>query len=321
MDQPCKWRHYHAEIILVCVRWYLRYPFSYRDLEEMMHERGRGVDHTTIYRWVQHYAPELEQRIKLPLTPTHDSWRVDETYVKMRKRWMDLYRAVDSDGYTVACMLSDNRNARAANRFFCTTRNAQPTVPPRAITVDKHAAYPTALCQLNRTKRVSKQCLVRQWKDVNTSVAQDHRFIKRLVQPGFGCASCETAARTLGGYEVMHMLRTGQIHGTHKGNIRSQGSFTKIAVGIAACIPVIRSLTTARCLSPKSLQHNRKKKAEPTLFWLFCGLDKRTNHTMLGSSHGVHLMTQRIGQRVRQGHTVQPTRPVMDECQSYLRVR
>jgi IS6 family transposase len=93
---PFKWRHFEAEIILLCVRWYLRYPLSYRDLEEMMLERGLNVDHTTIYRWVQHYAPEMEKRCRPHLKAMNDSWRVDETYIKVKKVWMYLYRAVDS---------------------------------------------------------------------------------------------------------------------------------------------------------------------------------------------------------------------------------
>src|SRR5437879_12931440 len=93
-----KWRHFEAEIILLCVRWYLRYALSYRDLEEMMQERGLHVDHTTIYRWVQSYAPELDRRCRPHLTATRDSSRVDETYVKIKKAWMYLYRAVDSQG-------------------------------------------------------------------------------------------------------------------------------------------------------------------------------------------------------------------------------
>lgn len=97
-----KWRHFESEIILLCVRWYLRYSLSYRDLEEMMRERGLHVDHTTIYRWVQHYAPELEQRCRPHLKATTDSWRVDETYVKIKGTWMYLYRAVDSEGNTLS---------------------------------------------------------------------------------------------------------------------------------------------------------------------------------------------------------------------------
>ncbi len=107
MDQhnPFKWRHFEAEIILLCVRWYVRYALSYRDLEDMMREQGLHVDHTTIYRWVQRYAPELEKRCRPHLKATTDSWRVDETSVKGKGVWMDLYRAVDSCGNTASVPL------------------------------------------------------------------------------------------------------------------------------------------------------------------------------------------------------------------------
>src|SRR5947208_9289887 len=120
MDQqnPFKWRHYEADIIVLCVRWYLRYSLSYRDLEEMMRERGLHVDHTTIYRWVQRYAPELDKRCRPHLKATTDSWRVDETYIKIKKAWMYLYRAVDSEGNTLEFLLSPTRDAQAATRFF-----------------------------------------------------------------------------------------------------------------------------------------------------------------------------------------------------------
>jgi transposase, IS6 family len=112
-----KWRHFEAEIIVLCVRWYLRYSLSYRDLEELMLERGIHVDHTTIYRWVQRYAPELEIRCRPHLKASNDSWRVDETYVKVKGIWMYLYRAVDSQGNTVEFLLSATRDAEAAKRF------------------------------------------------------------------------------------------------------------------------------------------------------------------------------------------------------------
>lgn len=87
-------------IILLCVRWYLRYPLSYRNLKEIILERGLTVDHTTVYRWVQAYAPELDKRARAHLRPTNDSWRVDETYIKVKGEWKYLYRAVDSEGNT-----------------------------------------------------------------------------------------------------------------------------------------------------------------------------------------------------------------------------
>jgi IS6 family transposase len=116
--KPFKWHHFQAEIILLCVRWYLRYPLSYRDLEEMMAERGLHIDHTTIYRWVQCYAPELEKRCRPALKATNDSWRVDETYIKVKKVWMYLYRAVDSQGNTLEFLLSPTRDASLGQTFL-----------------------------------------------------------------------------------------------------------------------------------------------------------------------------------------------------------
>jgi transposase, IS6 family len=109
-DNPFKWRHFEGQIILLCVRWYLRYCLSYRDLEEMMTERGLKVDHTTIYRWVQQYAPELERRCKPHLKQTNDSWRVDETYIKVKGEWLYLYRVVDSAGNTLEFLRSTCRS-------------------------------------------------------------------------------------------------------------------------------------------------------------------------------------------------------------------
>ena len=117
-QNPFKWSHFQSEIILLCVRWYLRYALSYRDLEEMMLERGLQVDHTTIYRWVQRYAPELERRSRPHLKASNDSWKVDETYIKVKKVWFYLSRAVDSQGNTIEFLLSSTRDAEAAKRFF-----------------------------------------------------------------------------------------------------------------------------------------------------------------------------------------------------------
>ena len=236
MDQANSftWRQYHAEIILLCVRWYLRYSLSYRDLEAMMAERGLSIDHTTIYRWVHAYAPELEKRVKPHLKPTNDSWRVDETYVKVKGGWMYLYRAVDSAGNTLDFMLSEKRDARAAHRFFCTLLDASHTVLPRGITVDNNAAYPKAMRRIRRRKDVPSGCALRQRTYLNNIIEQDHRFIKRRVNPGMGFGSYETASRTIAGYEVMHMLRKGQIRDIDKGDSHSQVQFIKHLFNIAA---------------------------------------------------------------------------------------
>ncbi len=193
---PFKWRHFQAEIILLCVRWYLRYPLSYRDLEKIMLERGFQIDHTTIYRWDQCYAPELEQCCRSHLKETNDSWRVDETYIKVKKVWMYLYRAVDSQGNTLEFLLSPRRDGEAAKRFFAKTLAASHTSMPRVITVNKNAAYPKAFKELKAERVMPDGCELRQRKYLNNLVEQDHRFIKRLVKLGMGFFSFETAWRT-----------------------------------------------------------------------------------------------------------------------------
>ena len=256
-QHPCKWRHFEAEIILLCVRWYLRYALSYRDLEEMMLERGLHVDHTTIYRWVQHYAPELEKRSRPHLKACTDSWRVDETYIKIKKVWTYLYRAVDSEGNTLEFLLSSTRDAEAAKRFFLKalpspagsapqahpleeqgaepTSMANPVTPtPRVINVDKNAAYPKAMAELKAAGQLPESVELRQVNYLNNMVEQDHRCIKRLVKPGMGFCSFETARRTLQGYEVMHMLRKGQMRGMEKGDILGQVAFISALFGMAA---------------------------------------------------------------------------------------
>ncbi len=233
-QNPFKWRHYEADIILLCVRWYLRYSLSYRDLEEMMRERGLHVDHTTIYRWVQRYAPELEKRCRPHLNTTNDSWRVDETYVKVKTTWMYLYRAVDSQGNTLEFLLKATRDAEAAKGFFSKTLAAPHTTTPRVITVDKNAAYPKAFNELQAEGAIADSCDLRQVKYLNNLVEQDHRFIKRLVKPGLGFFSFETAWRTLRGYEAMNMMRKGQIQGVEKGDIRCQVTFIATLFGVTA---------------------------------------------------------------------------------------
>jgi transposase-like protein len=201
----------------------LRYPLSYRNLEEMMLERGLTVDHTTVYRWVQAYAPELDKRCRPHLLKTNDSWRVDETYIEVQGEWKYLYRAVDSEGNTLGFMLSAKRDARAAERFFRKVLKAVHNQTPRVINVDKNAAYPPAIDSL-KTKLFGETPELRRVKYLNNIVEQDHRFIKRLVNPGMGFGSFNTARRTLRGYEAMNMIRFGQIQGVEKGDILSPGT-------------------------------------------------------------------------------------------------
>ena len=113
-----KWRQFEPEMILLAVGWYLRFSLSYRDVEELLAERGLRADHVTVWRWVQRYAPQLERRLRSRLNSTNDSWRVDETYIRVKGKWVYLYRAVDSTGATIDFLLSARRDAAAAKRFL-----------------------------------------------------------------------------------------------------------------------------------------------------------------------------------------------------------
>jgi transposase-like protein len=256
---PFKWRHFEAEILLLCVRWYLRSSLSYRDLEELMLEGGLRVDHTTISRWVQCYAAELEKRCRPHLKAATDSWRVDETSIKIKGTWTYLDRAVDSEGNTLELLLSPTRDAQAAKGFFVKALHstagsapqrhptqeqvAQPTPAalspptpsaPRVITLEKKAASPKALAQLKASGILPEAVERRQVKYLTTIVEQDHRFIKGRVKAGLGFFSFETAWNTLQGYESMNMVRKGQMCGVERGDILGQVAFIACLFEVAA---------------------------------------------------------------------------------------
>jgi transposase, IS6 family len=229
-----KWRHFQADIILCAMRWYLRYALSYRDVEELLRERGVWVDHTTVFRWVQRYAPELDKRCRPSLRATNDSYRVDETYIKIKKQWHYLYRAVDSTGATLDFMLSATRDAAAAEQFFRKVLDAGHTTVPRVITVDKNAAYPAAFEVLQQERTLAETCLLRPCKYLNNVVEQDHRFVKGRVNPRLGFGAFHTAQRTIQGYEAMHMLRKGQLEGVTKRDVLAQNRVINQLFGLAA---------------------------------------------------------------------------------------
>jgi len=213
---------------------YLRYPLSYRHLEEMMQERGLSVDHSTVYRWVQTYAPELDKRCRVHLKPTNNSWRVDETYIRVKGKWKYLYRAVDSAGNTIDFMLSAKRDKQAAKRFFRKALKAIHNSSPRVINVDKNAAYPTAIGELKAEKTLTHTCKLRHNKYLNNIIEQEHRFIKKLVNPSLGFKSFHTARRTIVGYETMNMIRKGQVEGVSQGDIVASVKFVADIFGVVA---------------------------------------------------------------------------------------
>lgn len=233
-DQPFKGRQFTAEVILWAVRWYLMFPVSYRDLELMLQDRGIVVDHTTIFRWVQAYAAALEKRIRPHLRPTNGSWRVDETYIRVKGRWTYLYRAVDSRGQTIDFLLSAKRDAAAAKRFFRKALAQPHTVNPRTITVDKNPAYPKAVTELKDGAELWRFSRLRQVKYLNNIVEQDHRRVKRLTRPGLGFGGFWTARRTLAGFEAMAMIRKGQVPSVGGDDIKAQAIFIDGLFQIAA---------------------------------------------------------------------------------------
>ncbi|USK34542.1 IS6 family transposase [Bacillus sp. F19] len=228
-----KWKHYQPDIILLTVRWYLRYTLSFRDLVEMMEERGLSIAHTTIMRWVHQYGPELDKRIRRHLKQTNDSWRVDETYIKVKGQWMYLYRAVDSDGNTIDFFLSKTRDAKSAKRYLKKALAFSYVAKPRVITVDKNPAYPVAIQQLKNEKKMLEGIQIRQVKYLNNIVEQDHRFIKKRVLPMLGFKSFDTATSILSGVEAMHMIKKEQID-LRDQSVQNQKEFIHQLFGLTA---------------------------------------------------------------------------------------
>ncbi len=231
---PFKGRQFTAEIILWAVRWYLQFPISYRDLERMLSDRGVQVDHTTLFRWIQAYAAELEKCVRPHLRMTNGSWRVDETYIRVKGEWVYLYCAVDAAGQTIDFLLSVKRDAIAAKRFFRKALKQSHTVNPRTITVDKNAAYPVATKAMKRAGGIWRFAKLRQLKFLNNIVEQDHRRIKRLFRPGLGFKSFVSASQTIAGYEAVAMIRKGQVLNAPANDMRAQRDFIAALFGVAA---------------------------------------------------------------------------------------
>ena len=204
------------DVILLVVRWYLSYSLSYRDIEEMMLERGTKVDHSTLNRWVIEYAPLLESEFrKNHKKKTGSSWRMDETYIKIKGIWNYLYRAVDKEGETIDFMLSKHRDEAAAKAFF--TKAIGSSGLPEKITIDKSGANKAGIDAMNLQLIVLAllgctftQIHIRQIKYLNNTVEQDHRGIKRIVKPMMGFKAFHSAEATLAGIELCRMLKKGQ---------------------------------------------------------------------------------------------------------------
>ena len=202
-----KGAHFPPEIILMGVRWYVAYPLSYRHVEELLEERGVEVDHATIQRWVVKYSPELAEAFHRRKRPVWVSWRMDETYIKVKGQWRYLYRAVDKHGQTIDFLLTEQRDTEAALRFL--KKAIRHNGLPETITIDGSDANEAAIKRYNEAHGTS--IIIRQVKYLNNMVEQDHRGVKRVTRPMLGFKSFEAAQDTLVGIELMHMIKKRQM--------------------------------------------------------------------------------------------------------------
>jgi putative transposase len=215
-----KGKQHLKNVILMSVRWYTAYSLSYRDIEELLLERGLNIDHSTVNRWVVEYSPQLAENFKKKKKIVNNSWRMDETYVKVKGVWMYQYRAVDKEGQTIDCYFSNRRDKKAAISFF--VKAIKSSGIPVKINIDKSGSNTYALEDINECLLEKEQIEIRQNKYLNNIVEQDHRFIKKIIRPMLGFKSEYSASATLEGIELHHMLRKGQMEKSSNQNIIEQ---------------------------------------------------------------------------------------------------
>jgi putative transposase len=211
-----KGRHFDRSIILLCVRWYLAYGLSLRDLEEMMQERNIHVDHSTVHRWVLRFSPQLLERFNNRKRAVTSNWHVDETYVKVRGQWMYFYRAIDSIGDTVEFYFSEHRDLAAAKRFFNKALNRHGR--PDRVVIDGSQTNREAILSCDTSRRLKsgygqneqRPVIIRTSKYLNNRIEQDHRRIKRRIRLMLGFKSPKAADIILSGVELVHMMRKRQ---------------------------------------------------------------------------------------------------------------
>jgi putative transposase len=200
------------EVIMLFVYMKCRFSLSYRDLEEMASIRGVKIDHATLQRWMIKFVPLIDGQVRKRKKPVGNSWRMDETYIKVKGIWVYLYRAVDSLGNTIEFLLRKYRDAPAAKAFF--RKAFKHNGYPEKVTIDKSGSNVSALSSANKELPKDKQIQVRQIKYLNNIIEQDHRFIKKRTKPMLGFKSFRSAKVTITGIENIRIIQKGQIIGT-----------------------------------------------------------------------------------------------------------
>jgi IS6 family transposase len=229
---PFKGRHYSGEVILLAVQWYLRYPLAYEHVAEMLAERGLDVDASCVWRWVQAYGPELNKRCRLHVRPTNKSYRIDETYIRIKGKDRYLYRAVDSTGQTIEFLLTAKRDTAVAKRFLVRAIKASGNPMPRVMNVDKNPAYPAAVEALKAEGVLPSRVRLRQCKYLNNVIEQDHRIVKKRAWLAKGYGSFQSAWGTLQGIEAVNMIRKGRVRWLAKDDALGQALFITDLFGL-----------------------------------------------------------------------------------------
>jgi putative transposase len=222
-----KGAHFPPEVILMGVRWYLAYPLSTRHVEELMAERGVELDHATINRWVIKYSPQLEEAFHRRKRSVWVSWRMDETYIRVKGEWKYLYRAVDKHGKTIDFLLTEHRDEQAAKKFLTKAIRRHGGAPEKS-TIDGSAANEAAIKTYNEEHGAAIE--IRKIKYLNNIVEQDHRAVKRVTRPMLGFKAFDAAQSTLTGIELIHMLRKGQLEGGSEQGPTAAEQFYALAV-------------------------------------------------------------------------------------------
>jgi putative transposase len=225
MASSCTGAHFPTEVILMGGRWYVAYPLSTRHVEELREERGVSVDHATINRWVIKYSPQLEEAFHRRKRSVWVSGRMDETSIKGKGPWYSLYRAVDKAGQTLACLLTEHRDEKAAKRFL--TKAIRRHGVPEKIPIDGSEAHAAAIRSYNQDHGTT--IVIRQVKDLNNIIEQDHRAVKRVTRPRLGFKSFDAGQCTVVGIELLHMIRKGQLAGGVEEGLTPADQFYSLA--------------------------------------------------------------------------------------------
>jgi transposase, IS6 family len=234
MKDVFKGRHFEKELILFCVRWYLQSPLSYQQLSEMVTERGMAIVKSTIWEWVQAYAPQIKKRAFKHLKNTSKSHHIDETEVKVKGKKKYLYRAIDYHGNTLDFLLTSRKDKKSAIRFFKKVLGNDHISVPGVITGDGNKAYPPAIKDLKTQQVLPEYTRLNVSKHDNDLLEQDHRFVKRRIRYKMWFQEFNSAQRTISGYETMHMIRKGQMRYVHRKDPCAQKKFIESLFGIAA---------------------------------------------------------------------------------------